>query len=24
LTVVNTESQETWKWTERIGQHPLI
>ncbi|EPR3447837.1 hypothetical protein ACU4ZH_004655, partial [Escherichia coli] len=22
--VVNTESQETWKWTERIGQHPLI
>ncbi|HAL9674687.1 TPA: type VI secretion system baseplate subunit TssF [Escherichia coli] len=24
LTVVNTESQETWKWTERTGQHPLI
>ncbi|WP_376766219.1 hypothetical protein, partial [Escherichia coli] len=23
-TVVNTESQETWKWTERTGQHPLI
>ncbi|TFA38054.1 hypothetical protein BON89_05195, partial [Escherichia coli] len=19
-----SESQETWKWTERIGQHPLI
>ncbi|WP_439709344.1 hypothetical protein, partial [Escherichia albertii] len=24
LTVVNMESQETWKWTERSGQHPLI
>ncbi len=24
LTVVNTESQETWKWTERTGQHPLL
>ncbi|WP_439848439.1 hypothetical protein, partial [Salmonella enterica] len=24
LTVVNTESQESWKWAERTGQHPLI
>lgn len=24
LTVVNTESLESWKWMERIGQHPLM
>lgn len=24
LTVVNTESQESWTWAERSGQHPLI
>ncbi|ECG1031645.1 TPA: type VI secretion system baseplate subunit TssF [Salmonella enterica] len=24
LTVVNTESQESWKWAERTGQHPLV
>lgn len=24
LTVINTESQEPWKWAERTGQHPLI
>ena len=24
LTVVNTESQETWKWTQRTGKHPLV
>lgn len=24
LVVVNTKSQETWEWQERVGQHPLI
>lgn len=24
LVVVNTETQETWEWQEKVGQHPLI